>query len=290
MVNNFHVTFQSKYFKKEDQYKVKNQFLKRCLGYGDNDLRGFSWGKGVGYAFLTFFTEQALSFRRLPNHVDRIWSEPSFPRTNLKEFNDLTSDEINEIIEEVRTIYSHTQLKLQEKELDEVQVIRRIRFKEDYPSGFYSGPLRNHAQLLFDLKLAAEYVGQDSIQIEMDILNSFGEGAYSGPISIYAKIKSEDVFYCHDLLDLGEDNLESGEWVIINRDPKGIVTIPVTWIQAEQKHDLATPIFESRDEAHELLNNSHLFRFPRQRGWTNQWVKKYDYSPVKRSFFEKLFG
>ncbi|MEI1679981.1 hypothetical protein V8P49_01995 [Acinetobacter baumannii] len=289
-MNNFHVTFQSKYFKKEDQYKVKNQFLKRCLGYGDNDLRGFSWGKGVGYAFLTFFTEQALSFRRLPNHIDRIWSEPSFPRTNLKEFNDLTSDEINEIIEEVRTIYSHTQLKLQEKELDEVRVIRRIRFKEDYPSGFYSGPLRNHAQLLFDLKLAAEYVGQDSIQIEMDILNSFGEGAYFGPISIYAKIKSEDVFYCHDLLDLGEDNLESGEWVIINRDPKGIVTIPVTWIQAEQKHDLATPIFESRDEAHELLNNSHLFRFPRQRGWTNQWVKKYDYSPVKRSFFEKLFG
>jgi hypothetical protein len=289
-MNNFHVTFQSKYFNKEDQYKVKNQFLKRCLGYGDNDLRGFSWGKGVGYAFLTFFTEQALSFRRLPNHIDRIWSEPSFPRTNLKEFNDLTSDEINEIIEEVRTIYSHTQLKLQEKELDEVRVIRRIRFKEDYPSGFYSGPLRNHAQLLFDLKLAAEYVGQDSIQIEMDILNSFGEGAYFGPISIYAKIKSEDVFYCHDLLDLGEDNLESGEWVIINRDPKGIVTIPVTWIQAEQKHDLATPIFESRDEAHELLNNSHLFRFPRQRGWTNQWVKKYDYSPVKRSFFEKLFG
>ncbi|WP_165383256.1 hypothetical protein [Acinetobacter pittii] len=290
MMNNFHVTSQSKYFNKEDQYKVKNQFLKKCLGYGDNDLKGFSWGKGVGYAFLTFFTEQALNFRRFPNHMDRIWSEPSFPRANLREFNDLTSDEINEIIEEVRTIYSHTQLKLQEKELNEIQVIRRIRFKEDYPSGFYFGPFKNHAQLLFDLKSAAEYVGLDTIQIEMDILNSFGEGAYSGPISIYAKIKAEDVFYCHELLDLGNDHLEPCEWVIINKDPKGNVKIPVTWIQAEPKHDLATPLFESKDEAHELLNNIHLFRFPQQRGWTNRWVNKYDYSQEKRSFLQKLFG
>lgn|GEM_PF-3719853 len=259
----FTVTRQRELFKTFKKYEVKHPFLCKCLGDGNKnggDIQGFRNYKGDGYIFLTYFVEQALGFRRYPFYSDRVVSSHKIiPAIN--QFNNLTTEDIDSIIEEVKNIYEHVQNALHITGLDKVKLIRRIKNERTDESLHAECGQATH---LYQLKMAAELLNHNTVQVEVDILNSFGEGDYKGSeISLYAEINPTDIFYCHELVNLSAPNqhLETGEWVVLNRDPRGIINLPIKWIQ-EPKFSHPYEPFTSIEDAKKILENPSILRLP----------------------------
>lgn len=90
---------------------------------------------------------------------------------------------------------------------------------------------------IIKIKKAAELLGLNSIDVEMDTLNSFGdEGEYSGEVFLKMNIPARDVLYCSRLIGdrPGESRtVESGEWVVLNRSPTGVTPLPLSDLQVD---------------------------------------------------------
>jgi hypothetical protein len=296
----FEVSRQSELFQDCEKYKVKSEFLKRCLAFHngfDGHLAGFAWDKMDGYVFLTFFTEEALGFRRYPYFADRVCGEHNIKESAFKIFNALSDKEISEIIEEVRCIYDHTQAALKKVDIKTVNVTRAIGRNEQslsYGKNKYDyEQIRredaSQAQKLYTLKKAAEFMQIDEVKCEMDSLNSFGENEYHGVIQLNATINASDIFYCYELLEIEGYNLEKKEWVVINKDPKGLVNIPIRTIEAYEKHDFLEPFFENDDDANVLLNSPFVLRLPQHRRFMNPSYSKVKPRMAKKTFLHRLF-
>jgi hypothetical protein len=82
------------------------------------------------------------------------------------------------------------------------------------------------------LKQSVDLLGIKEVSINMDTLNSFGdEGAYRSAVCLNMEIPILDVLYCSQLVaDRDSICVETGEWVIINRLPNGVITLPATSI------------------------------------------------------------
>lgn len=298
----FEVSRQSELFKDCEKYKVKSEFLKRCLAFNngcDGHVAGFAWDKMDGYVFLTFFIEQALGFRRYPYFADRVCSNHKIKESSFKIFNALSDKEIGEIIEEVRCIYNHTQAALKKVDIKTVNVTRAIgrnekrkripKEKFDYDYEQTRREDVSQAQKLYSLKKAAEFMKIEVVQCELDSLNSFGENEYRGIIQLNATINAGDIFYCYELLELERDHLETNEWVVLNKDTKGFVNIPINIIEVDEEHDFFEPFFENDDDAKKLLNSPLVLRFTQHRYFTNPSYAKAKPTLVKKTFFQRLF-
>ncbi|HGZ7313827.1 TPA: hypothetical protein ACOL2D_003193 [Vibrio parahaemolyticus] len=252
----FEVTRQTKYWPRnsslDHKYYIKNEMLADCIGIGSgsrnrpNRVSGFNYGKGLGYAYLTYFVSQALGFRRLPFHEDRFYGKYIHKKHwhNSENALVLDADDIHEIVEEVKLIYQHTQKKLKEASLTTVKLRREIAANET-----------GYAETIIKLKDCAELLGRETIQFDMDTLNSFGdEGAYKhlADVTIEHEFPAEDILYCSNLVESkdGRDLMESGEWVVINRSPTGLVELPVGSIKYDSnnwgnKHEITHESAES---------------------------------------------
>lgn len=284
----FTVTKQRELFKTFHKYEVKHPFLCKCLGDGNKnggDIRGFRNYKGDGYIFLTYFVEEALGFRRYPFYSDRVVSSRKIiPAIN--QFNNLTTKDIDSIIEEVKNIYEHVQNALRITGLDKIKLIRRIKNERTDESLHAEYGQATH---LYQLKMAAELLNRKEVQVEMDILNSFGEGDYKGSeISLYAEINPTDIFYCHELVNLSAPNqhLETGEWVVLNRDPRGIIKLPIKWIQ-EPRFSPPYEQLTSIEDAKKILENPSIIRLPRISSISN---KKELHTCLRKRKKQSIFG
>lgn len=241
----FEVTRQSYYFRDiqdHQKFQILDDLLFDCVGLGCGNwlrpdrVQGFNSGKAFGYALLTYFASMAIDFRRLPFCEDRIYTG-YFGRT--EQYKDvlaqLTPSRVDSIVKEARQLYEHTQIALKRAGLDNVSVRREIKRSGayDYP---YSGrgAERGYAETLVMLRRSCDVLGIQEVQIEMDTLNSFGdEGAYVSEVKIELTVPATDVFYCSALVGDRhgqQKTMESGEWVLINRSPTGLVTLPVSSI------------------------------------------------------------
>ncbi|WP_436897721.1 hypothetical protein [Acinetobacter gyllenbergii] len=299
----FTLTKQSNIFSECDKYIVKNEFLKQCMafhnGFGNN-VTGFAFQKGDGYLFLTFFIEQALGFRRYPFHADRVYSFINIREYPLDKFDFLSEDEVEEIIEEVKQIYNHTQAVLKAKGINSVNVTRAIglddpeHVKERHRNIKIEQMRREdftQAANLFYAKKAAEFLNKDTIQCSLDTLNSFGENEYKGSIQLNLNVKASDIFYCHDLLDISPHHLERCEWVVINKHPKGFVDLHIDSIEVTKDKDFFEPDFNSSEEAAKYLEIPVYFNFPKNRKLFNRRIsafKKIE-PPKKKSFWKSIF-
>lgn len=238
----FQETRQSEYWPRhsnlEHRYCIKNTILADCIGIGSGTINrpdrvsGFNCGKGLGYAYLTYFVSQALGFRRLPFHEDRYYGRfiEAFHRQNAKNYLHLDADDIHEIVEEVKLVYQHTQKKLKEASLTKVKLKRRIAANET-----------GYAQTIMKLKDCAELLGLETIEFEMDTLNSFSDdGTYGhlADVTIEHEFPAEDILYCSNLVKSSDTSLlvESGEWVVLNRSPTGVVEFPVKSIRYDKNN------------------------------------------------------
>lgn len=229
----FDVTNQDKLFKRVDKIYIKDELLFKCIGVGDDNLdtkhaiTGFNRSKDLGYALLTYFANHALNIKRMPFCEDRIYYRAFIdtPHEKLKHIlNELNEYRIDSIIDELKEIYSHTQKMLEPH--NTIKLERKIKSQENR----YSSDDHSYAETLIILKKSCEILGIRECKIEMDMLNSFGdEGAYDGDVKLQMNIKKEDILYFSNIFKFNtaqKKPVESGEWVIVNRSPTGVMTIP----------------------------------------------------------------
>ena len=237
----FKVTRQCDVFRKitdDQKFHISDNLLFDCIGIGcghfnnPNRVQGFNSGKEFGYALLTYFASLSLGFRRLPFCEDRIYTNyfsDTGKYTNI--LSKLSSKRIEKITDELLRLYEHTQNSLNRIGLNEVNIRREIKKLE------CNNPReeQSYAEKLVMLRESSHILGIPEFEIEMDTLNSFGdEGAYVSEVRIELTVPAKDIMYCSALIGNrnGEQHtMESGEWVVINRSPTGVVKLPTASIR-----------------------------------------------------------
>lgn len=225
-------------------FTISNKILADCIGIGSGASRGisgFNYGKGLGSALLSYFTAQALSFSRLPFCEDRIYSHYMTHRNNFDDevLSEIDIEAVKEITDELRQLYEHTQNKLKEAKLSKVRLKRNIHLSGSNING-YANNEANYAAGIIELVEASKKLGQSTVKIEMDTLNSYtdSQGDYShlGDVVIETEIDAEDILYCSNLVDQnGVTKLvESAEWVVVNKSPTGVIELPIEAISYDQ--------------------------------------------------------
>lgn len=235
-MSNFKVSNQNDIFPKNGDFKpfeIKNDLLFDCIGFGRghgiaHKVMGFNCSKHLGYVLLTYFASKALGFRRLPFCEDRIYTSHLFKSdydNNL--ISNLTAEAIDEVCYELNSLYVHTQKSLTRAGLTHIAIRREIKSDE-----------RGYVETFVRLKKCADMLNLPSINIEMDTLNSFGdEGLYYGHVTLEMNVPIEDVLYCSNLIAGRTGELlpvETGEWVIINSSPTGVVSIPTESVKINE--------------------------------------------------------
>jgi len=217
----------------EHKFHIQDDLLYDCIGLGRGNnnvptrVTGFNSGKKFGYALLTYFTTRALNIQRFPFCEDRIYTSYFGQHDCYKNIlSQLNESRIESICSEIRNLYQHTQTQLHKKSLHTVNVGRKIKHSTN-----------GYVETIIIIKKASELLGLDSMTVEMDTLNSFGdEGAYYGEVFLKMNIQASNVLYCSSLIAdrVGEvSTMESGEWVILNRSPNGVITLPLSSIQVD---------------------------------------------------------
>lgn len=223
---------------RERLFHINDDLLYACITYGDGlasrPVEGFTWTKGLGYAFLTFFVQRALNIYRFPFFPDRVFEHcpsPEKEKVIVEIVKTLTPRRIEAISHELLRIYEYTQSLLHEKDIAVVNLKRMVRELCDNPTR-----RENYAQTIMRLKRAAQVTGQEVVQFEMDILNSWGDdGGYPHyPIMIQRNVPAADVLYFSNMIASREPGtyadrfaVEPGEWVVLNRSPTGLVDFSV---------------------------------------------------------------
>ncbi|BDU21624.1 hypothetical protein [Dyella sp. GSA-30] len=194
------------------------------------------------HMLLTLLVRRALNLYRLPFREDRCYAESmrGVAHRQFLEINQvLTPRRIEDMTREVADLFAHTQCALAAAGLSQVRLRRSLN--EPEPSDIAYG--QREPQLLYGLVLASRRLGRPHIELEMDTLNSFSDdGGYEArPITLTLDIPACDVLYCANLLGTASDlsvrraDVESGEWVVINRAIDGVVTIPLTAVRVRDR-------------------------------------------------------
>lgn len=229
------------------QFHIKDELLYKAITYGDGlpspavqrAIVSFTVQKGPGYAMLVFFARQALGLYRLPYCEDRILSDWLFAQSReqvLEYAMTLSRERISAIVDEVQQLYGHTQAKLREAGVDNVTLVRRLYDGQPTSASTFE------KQHLSVVKHACEMLGRDTIELDMDTLNSFTceEGTYPDrQVELRLNIPARDVLYCTNLIATRDKDqptraaVETREWVIINRSASGTVKIPVSAVTVD---------------------------------------------------------
>lgn len=233
--NEFAVTSQAKLFPSSEKiakYEIQDDLLFNCIGLGNHcstdelHVSGFNSGKESGYVLLAHFVSMALGIKRLPYCEDRIYTEYClrFQGDRYKKLLlELDESRIRNICDEIKHLYAHTQKQLGDKGLKTVSLRRELR---DDDKGYVAS--------IVALKRAADLCKRDHVSFEMDTLNSFGDqGAYCRDVALEVNIPIENVLYCSSLVGNRPNRsvtMETGEWVIVNKSPTGVVEVPTSSI------------------------------------------------------------
>ena len=253
MATEFEITKQYELFPKrkmpEIAFQIENDILYDCIGRGrdgiyckDRIIRGFNSVKGEGYALLVYFVMQAFGVSRLPFCQDRVFTKGLWQEEPFRDFlvNDLTDSVVDEIIHEVQALYDHVQSALSKKGIKTVCLRREIHRYDGCESDDCGIHSDGYAEKIVMLKKSAELLGMEEVEINMDVLNSFGdEGAYCKGLTLNLEIPAADVLYCSNLIadrdGEEEHTVETGEWVVINRSLTGVARISTNSIVIDDK-------------------------------------------------------
>ncbi|ESZ03712.1 hypothetical protein [Mesorhizobium sp. L48C026A00] len=219
-------------------FSITDDFLYACITYGDGlenkPFSGFTRVKGLGYAFLAFFAQRAFGIHRFPFFSDRNLCDyltDKQKKTVIDVIQMLSPERVNAICDELLDIHQHAQNLLKEKGIGEVHLTRKIIDRGDCATS-----RENYAQTIMTLKKAAQAVGVDKVQFEMDVLNSWGDDSgYSFyPILLRQRLPAQDILYFSNMIasrdaSAGDHRIavEEAEWVVVNRSPTGVVDFHV---------------------------------------------------------------
>lgn len=226
------------------RFQVDDELLSACMASrktlsSGTTLHGFQSSKStIGYALLAHAVRHALGIHRLPFHEDRILA--TRPTDEMKQELAgwrplLTPKRLARLTAAVRRLYEHTQAQLAGMGWTQVRLRRRIH----NAGGTWHSERTNQAYLLATYHQAATVLRLPTVALEMDLLNSFGDdGGYSHfPVCLELNVAAKDIVYCAHLVASRDgrygSDLESGEWVVVNRSPDGVVNVPLEAIRVD---------------------------------------------------------
>ena len=248
----------------KNTYTVKNKFLRAIMGNYtksqldlnvDYDIGGLTHGKGAGSTILTYIVKKAFNIHRLPFYEDRHFTNSSndaimygYGEKTLEKVLkcDVFLNNIEDMTEELKDIYSFTQ-----KKLDEI-----------YPNQDYVELIRNveggYAATLLQLKNNALETSSAYIKIETDTVDCFtnNSGTYYKDAHYTMNIAKKDILYFDKVFDNNSEILiEHYEYIVMNRDIKGLREIPVNGIQKTNPNfnefsRITRPIIERNEYCH----------------------------------------
>ena len=247
----FEITRQEQVFRgltDADKFHIEDDLLYDCIGTGGGTMpaagqvRGFNSSKALGYALLSYFASQALGFRRLPFCEDRIYVD-YFRR--VEESKDvlaqLDHERVEHIVAETKRLYEHTQTALRNSGLTSVNIKRQIGgLNFDWMDRFARHSVHGYAETFVMLQHACDALNVSEFNVEMDTLNSFSdqEDTYHTDVRIELEVPTKDIFYCSALIgdraNRQPPTVETGEWIVINRSPTGVLPLPTTSLIVRQ--------------------------------------------------------
>lgn len=208
-------------------YIIKNKYLKALItNYTKFDdglkINGFTHGKGVGTAVLTYLVKCSFNIHRFPMWEDRHFTNEFYKYNAFYELEKIFNhkeflENFDAMINEIRELYKYTQNLLDEKYVeDNVTLIRNI--SHDY------------AAVLLQLKNNAINKNEEFIEISTDILNSFTDNpnTYYKDAHIEINVPKKYILYFDEVFD--RDIMESEEFVVFNTNSTGLLKIPVNSI------------------------------------------------------------
>lgn len=228
---------------------VEHDALYALVTYGDGlaDAQQYpgSWLNPTDdhRAVLTWLAMQALGVVRLPWHADRgqscapahrchdahhsAWAQAWLARL---------ADPIERegVLAQLRDLHQHTVGRLRALGLPWVPLMRGV---DDGGRISGHGGLSDmpYATALAKGHAAARSLGHRELAIPVDVISSWSLGGYPRPVTMRAWVRAEDVAWAFWALRSRAPGappaFEPGEWVVLNRAPRGVMAIGVDDIQ-----------------------------------------------------------
>jgi hypothetical protein len=223
---------------------IESEILHELVTYGDGKPRrlrlGGNWSVGHGFpmvkGILTWLVMRALSVERLPWMGD-------WPFTRLHDEKTLSHalqylhdhpQEVEAACDEIRNIYAHTQRYFEIEGTTHIDLGRGFKNDESFSQGFCS-----YATSLLRVAQASKLLGRTHLDVPHDVVTSWGFGwDYSGCVAgVKISHPVTDVLVGADILQprsgaIGQNAMESGEWLVLNRNINGMLRVPVANVQA----------------------------------------------------------
>lgn len=214
----------------ENKFTFSNQMLHEAIAWSNSEVPrkhfrgGYSQAKGgAAYIFLVMCAREAFNIRRHPSYEDRYLTE--FSRENLDFLNRVSDKEIIEGAKELQKLWEFGQKHIMDSRI----TLKRNIYNPDNKSE------QQYASNILAEKMHAVKNKLDHISIEMDTINGFtkcGNAAYGG-VELEFSFDKEDILFFGDTIAYAETD----EWVVLNRDPRGLVSIPVENINCASEKD-----------------------------------------------------
>lgn len=205
------------------KFEFENKQLHSALSWSSGDIgadEGFRAGYarhkgGAAYLYLVTCLRRAFGITRLPGFEDRLVIEALKRPEGRDYMAELTDDEIARGAAEILRLWRFTQDRLP---------AGPFRFRRNVRVGLDDSPGASaYACEIWRRKLQADAANVPSFDVEFDTFSGYtccGNVNY-GQLQVEIEVAAEDILYLGDVVE----NAETGEWVILNRDPRGIVRI-----------------------------------------------------------------
>lgn len=247
---------------KNGRWEIDNDLLHDLLTYGDGSGRvtGLKacWSIGNGFpivkGIVTWLTMRALKIERLPWMADWPFTFLHHDRKGLEQALDYlranpvevqaACDELCQIYKHTQSFYSGNSVSLGRGYKNDTH--RSFRF------GDFATTVKRHA-------LAAQLLKQQDISVPQDVITSWGRHwDYTGcVVGVRANIPISQILCSAETLSprpgqIGSNALESGEFLVLNRNWDGMVQFPAESIMSIDSFNVTAP--RNRKEAQDILN------------------------------------
>lgn len=218
-----HITMATKV---REKFQFRNEMLYGALTHSNkSSIEHFQGGytlrkyKSKAYIYLVLCAREAFNIRRYPLYEDRNLLCSANDHSSYLE--SLCAEDITNGAKELYRLWDFTQNNTPDCML---KLKRNISIDEvTYPN-----KLTGYAAQVVSAKLEAEKAGHTEVVLEMDTINGYtldGNKVY-GDVQIEMNIPKKDILFFGDDVEDAEER----EIVVLNRDPRGNVSVPVEGI------------------------------------------------------------
>lgn len=188
---------------------------------------GMPYSKVRRYAELLHLVRIVFGLHRRPGFEDRLIAEFSEGgRQAIERLNQIDDASVERFAHQLRALYDFHQTAFDALGITHVRAIRRM-FASDW------GTAPKQVQPIANAVFAARALGRKTFPMSMDTIQHFGDGGYGRFVmKLVLDIPVRDILCGAAMMQSRSTTQsagagESGEWLVLNRDSRGIVEIPV---------------------------------------------------------------